>query len=176
MTVYRPREDSFLLQDHIEDLNLKDHDVLDMGTGSGIIAMKAAEKGAEVLAADINPEALQNAEKKAIEKELSDKIEFVRSDLFENIDRKFDLILFNPPYLPGNKGLGDEEIWRGGEKGIEVTRRFLESASKYLKDQGKILVVMSSRADYEPLIKDYDLEIIESKKIWFETLYLARSK
>jgi release factor glutamine methyltransferase len=176
MTVYTPREDSFLLRDHIQELDLEGKKVLDMGTGSGVIAIAAAEKGAKVVAADVNTEALEHAQEKAMEKGLDGKIEFVESDLFTNIESEFDLILFNPPYLPGEKGLGDEEIWRGGEKGVEVTSQFLESASNYVSEAGQILVILSSHADLEELMNKYSLEVIGSEKLWFETLYLARSK
>ena len=173
MTVYHPREDSFLLKDYLEELELEDKRVLDMGTGSGIIGIEAAKQGAEVIAADINPEAIEAAGNNAGD---VSSIEFVESDLFENIDGKFDFLLFNPPYLPGKEGVGDEEIWRGGENGIEVTQKFLQDAPDYLKERGKILVVMSSHADWEPVLERFDLEVVDSEKLWFETLYLARSK
>lgn len=176
MTVYTPREDSFLLRDHIRELDLDGKKVLDMGTGSGFIAIEAAKERAKVVAVDINPEAIDYAQEEVRKEQLEDNVEFVESDLFENVESKFDIILFNPPYLPGEEGIGDEEIWRGGEKGIETTQRFLESASNYLSENGQIVAVMSSHADYQELMEDYDLEIIRSEKLWFETLYLARSK
>lgn len=176
MTVYTPREDSFLLRDYIREMELEGRKVLEIGTGSGIIALEAAKKDAEVKAVDINPEAVQYAREQAIKEGLEDKVEFIQSDLFENVERTFDLILFNPPYLPGEDGLGDEEIWRGGEKGIEVTRKFLQSASKYLSENGEILVIISSQADRKELMREFELEIVDSEKLWFETLYVARSK
>lgn len=176
MTVYTPREDSILLKEYLEDLELKGKKILDMGTGSGIIAITAAQKGANVTATDINPEALEYARQHAKDQGVEDKIDFIESNLFENVTGKFDFALFNPPYLPGEKGIGDEEIWRGGEEGVEVTRRFLEAAPKHLSENGEIIVVLSSHADYSDIIEGYDLEIVDSEKLWFETLYLARSK
>ena len=90
MFLYEPREDSELLVKYV-----KKHArgvVLDMGTGSGIQAIGAIEKGAEVLAVDVNKEAVEHCEKKGINA--------LQSDLFENVKGKFDLIIFNPPYLP----------------------------------------------------------------------------
>jgi len=176
MTVYTPREDSFLLRARIRRLDLDGKKVLDMGTGSGVIAMEAAKNGADVVATDINPEAIEYAREEVWKEQLEDNVDFVESDLFENIEAKFDFILFNPPYLPGEEGIGDEEIWRGGEKGIEATRHFMESAQNYLSENGRVIVVMSSHADWKGLRDEYDLEIIRSEKLWFETLYLARSK
>lgn len=175
MTVYQPREDSFLLRNYIENLELEGKQILDMGTGSGLIGIEAAKQGAEVVSVDINPEAIETARENARE-ENAGNIDFVESDLFENIDGEFDYIFFNPPYLPGREGVGDEEIWRGGETGIELTVEFLQQASEHLKEGGEILVVLSSHADYEEVIEDFDLEIVDSEKIWFENLYLARSK
>jgi len=176
MTVYKPAEDSFLLKNHIKDLDLEGKKVLDMGTGSGILAIEASKEGANVVAADINPEAIDFAINKAKTQGLDENIEFIESDLFKNVESVFEFIFFNPPYLPGQKGIGDEEIWYGGEKGIELTRKFLESSREYLSENGKLFVILSSHADWQPLIDEYDLEIIGSEKLWFETLYLARSK
>jgi len=176
MTVYTPREDSFLLRDYVRELDLKGKKVLDIGTGTGLIAIEAAKKGADVVAVDINTEAIDYAKEQARKENLEDKIDFIESDLFENVEDNFDFILFNPPYLPGEDGIGDGEIWHGGEKGVEVTRRFLESAQNHLSGDGQIVVIMSSHADWKALMEEYNLKIIRSEKIWFETLYLARSK
>ncbi|MFB6215987.1 MAG: hypothetical protein ABEJ72_03330, partial [Candidatus Aenigmatarchaeota archaeon] len=70
----------------------------------------------------------------------------------------------------------DEEIWRGGERGVEVTREFLEQVDDYLEEDGFALVILSSHADMEALVGDYSLEIVEEKKVWFENLFLARYK
>jgi release factor glutamine methyltransferase len=174
MTVYEPAEDSFLLRDYISELELEGKKVLDMGTGSGFIALEMAEKGAEVTAVDKNLEAVKTVDRKAAEKEI--EIEARESDLFENVEQKFDLIAFNPPYLPGEKGVGDEEIWRGGEKGTELTERFLENIDSYLTEEGYAVVILSSRADHERITEKYELEILRTEKLWFETLFLARYK
>jgi release factor glutamine methyltransferase len=174
MTVYEPAEDSFLLKNYISELELDGKKVLDMGTGSGVIALEMAEKGAEVTAVDKNPEAVKKVDRKAGEKKL--EIEARESDLFENVEEKFDLIAFNPPYLPGEKGVGDEEIWRGGEEGTELTERFLENIDPYLTEEGYAVVILSSRADHERITEKYGLEILRTEKLWFETLFLARYK
>jgi release factor glutamine methyltransferase len=174
MTVYEPAEDSFLLKNYISELELEGKKVLDMGTGSGFIALEMAEKGAEVTAVDKNLEAVKTVDRKAAEKEI--EIEARESDLFENVEQKFDLIAFNPPYLPGEKGVGDEEIWRGGEKGTELTERFLENIDSYLTEEGYAVVILSSRADHERITEKYELEILRTEKLWFETLFLARYK
>ncbi len=178
MTVYKPGEDTYLVLEHLEGLKLDGKKFLDMGTGNGEIALKAAEKGAEVTAVDRNPEALEYAREKAEEKGLDDVIEFVESDLFENVEgveEGFDVAVFNPPYLPGEEGgLGDEEIWRGGEKGVEVTERFLEDVSDYLRPDGYALVVGSSLADLEGLEEKFDFFSVGERSLWFEDLKLLR--
>ena len=172
MTVYDPAKDSYLLNEVISGLVLEGKKTLDMGTGSGIIAEEMAEQGAEVTAADINPEALEETERKAGEKELD--IRTVKSNLFEDINGQFDVIAFNPPYLPGEEGVGDEEIWRGGEKGTEVVEEFLEQVDEHMRDGGAAFMVLSSRSEYGELVDRFELEIVESEKLWFEELFVAK--
>jgi release factor glutamine methyltransferase len=174
VTVYTPGEDTYLVLENLEGLDLEGKKFLDMGTGNGEIALKAVEKGAKVTAIDVNPEALDYAEDKAKERGLEDEISFVESDLFENVEGDFDVVVFNPPYLPGEQGLGDEEIWRGGEKGIEVTEKFLEEVADYLRPDGFALVVVSSRADIDGLLDGFDLVSVDEKSLWFEDLKLLR--
>ncbi|MFO7831805.1 MAG: HemK2/MTQ2 family protein methyltransferase [Desulfuromonadaceae bacterium] len=122
MTVYSPAEDSYLLASALPE-DLQGLKCLEIGTGSGFIAEKMLEKGAEkVTAVDINPEAVKQASQRLKDFE---NAEVFQSDMFQEIENSFDLIVFNPPYLPGEASeVGDEEIWSGGEKGTEVTGKF----------------------------------------------------
>lgn len=173
MTVYQPREDSNLLAKQILEKDLEGMRCLDMGTGSGIMAEKMIRVGAEnVVAADINPEAVEEASEKLEDKE---NVEVVESDLFENVEGKFDLIAFNPPYLPGDEldeDMEDREIWRGGDSGEEFTEEFLGTAREYLKEGGEILFVVSSLSDFD--VSEY--EIVDTKELWFEDIYVLRTE
>jgi len=172
MTVYQPREDSNLLAKQILEKDLEGQKCLDMGTGSGIIAEKMVRSDAEnVVAADVNPEAVEEASEKLEDKE---NVEVIESDLFENVEGKFDLIAFNPPYLPGDEldeDMEGREIWRGGESGEEFTEEFLQTAKQHLTSQGEIMFVVSSLSDFD--ISDY--EIVDTKELWFEDIYVLRT-
>lgn len=138
--VYSPREDSFLLQGVVARIckSTKPKSVLDMGTGSGIQAVTAKLYGSDkVLAVDLNPSAVKLARRNA--KLNAAKINVRKSDLFKRVKGKFDLIIFNPPYLPAEPPIDIQ--WSGGRVFIE---KFLEQAKEYLKPNGKIIFVYSS--------------------------------
>lgn len=166
--IYEPNEDSYFMIDCLDKLLEKRElkKVLEIGTGSGIVAFKIADKIEKILAVDINPEAIKIAEKER--KILGiENIEFRESDLFEKVEEKFDLVFFNPPYLPG-----EEDVrWSGGEKGQEVIEKFLSQVRKYLKEGGVAMILLSSFNEVEKLRESYGLEKFEEKKLWFETLY-----
>ncbi|MFB6203373.1 MAG: HemK2/MTQ2 family protein methyltransferase [Candidatus Nanohaloarchaea archaeon] len=172
MTVYQPAEDTYFLLDYLEDQELEGKKVLEVGSGSGKIAVELAGKGAEVTAVDINPEAVRATEQLAEQENVD--LEVRRSDMFDEVRERFDLVVFNPPYLPGEEDIGDEEIWRGGEEGIEVTREFLREVDGYLREDGGFILVASSLADLEEL--DETLERERSRELWFETLYILRGR
>src|SRR5438105_1615555 len=71
---------------------------LDMGSGSGVSALLAARAGAEVIAVDVNPAAVDCGRENATRNGLADRIKFARGDLFEGVDGDFDLITFDPPF------------------------------------------------------------------------------
>jgi predicted Ser/Thr protein kinase len=114
-------------------------------------------------------------------KENSDKkIIFKESDLFQNLKDKYQLIIFNPPYLPADKKEDAESalITTGGKHGYEVIEKFLEDANNYLEENGQILLVFSSHTNKdvvdEIITKNlFNSKLVESKMLpMFEQLYL----
>lgn len=165
--IYKPREDSFLLQKYVK--KYAKGKVLDMGTGSGIQAITALKKTKDVLAVDVNPEAIKLLKKKKIKAKVS--------NLFSNVKGKFDLIIFNPPYLPEDEREPKDsaQATTGGKKGYEIIEKFLKQARKHLKKEGKILLLFSSlTGNVEKLIKKYkyDFKKLEEKKLFCEKLYV----
>ena len=163
--IYEPAEDSFLLKKQLKNFIKKGMKVLDVGTGSGIQAIEAKKLGADVLASDINPECLKL------------EVETVQSDLFENIAEKFDIIIFNPPYLP-EEPLEPEDSklsTTGGKRGNEILIRFLGQARAHLNPNGKILIVFSSLTpDMDIILEElnYKFKKLDEEKIDFEKLYV----
>lgn len=170
--VYKPAEDSLLLLRNAR--RLVHGSVLDMGTGSGFIAVEIATKSSveDVVAVDINLKAITKARKRAEEAGFSNRIEFLVSDLFQSLDgRRFDWILFNPPYLP-SEGAVDEASWVGGETGDEALIRFLGEANNHLRPDGAIILVYSSHTglDINEIEKCYSTVVLEEISIFFERL------
>ncbi|MBU4245634.1 MAG: HemK2/MTQ2 family protein methyltransferase [Nanoarchaeota archaeon] len=165
--VYEPAEDTFLLISALQNSDLKNKTVLEIGTGSGIIALFAARFAKSVLAVDINPKAI-NCAKENVKINGIKNVEFRESNLFSNINEKFDIIIFNPPYLP------DEQITQdialdGGHDGRKVIERFLEDAPKFLNARGKIFLLESSISHYEKTLQHFE-------KIGFNAIIIAREK
>jgi len=171
--VYEPAEDSLLLLRHVEE-RVRGV-VLDMGTGNGVQAIAAASKPevSRVVAVDINPDAVEVARMRAMEADVSDKIEFHVGDLFEGLgDERFDWMVFNPPYLP-SEGVADEASWSGGRAGDEVVSRFLSEAMRHLKPGGGILLVYSTLTglDLAHVGESYRVELLEELPLFFERLF-----
>lgn len=174
--IYTPKKDSYLLKNYLSEQNWqKQISTLDIGTGTGIIALEMAKKGANVTAIDINEKALEYAEKQAKEKQLDNRITFKKSDLYSNVSGKYDLITFNPPYLPSEDKYKNSETWRGGKNGTEITEKMLKNTSKYLKPGGEALVILSNNSkNHREIMDTYNLEKVKTQKLWFEKLILAK--
>ena len=169
MDVFEPAEDSYLIQKQIPK-DLIGKKVLDMGTGTGILAITAAKAGAMVTAVDCNKAVLKVA--KANAKKEKVKIKFIHSDLFSKVIGEFDLILCNPPYLPEDEIdelIGPSEMYSGGETGRQFIARFVKAAPKQLKKNGKLIIVFSTLTGEKEV-----LELL--KQNGFETKILARQK
>ena len=166
--IYEPGEDSFLLSKYVA--KFARGKVLDIGSGSGIQAEAASNSAENVLAADIDKESVEFIRKKGIKAKVS--------DLFSKIDGKFDLIIFNPPYLPDEESEDNEskKITTGGKYGHEILERFFSQADRYLNKDGRILIVFSSLTNKNKINKiikknNFKFKMLESKKLFFEKLY-----
>jgi len=157
-SIYEPAEDSYLIKKHIK--HYAKNQVLEIGTGSGILALEAAKYAKKVTAVDIQKEVIKHC-KKTIK---NDKITFKQSNLFQNIKQSFDLIIFNPPYLPDDPRIKDIAL-DGGKKGYELTEQFLNNANLHLKEDGKILLLFSSLTKQNKIN-----EIIENNLLNYEQI------
>ncbi|MEM0449031.1 MAG: methyltransferase [Methanomassiliicoccales archaeon] len=171
--VYPPAEDTFLLLQCVPDVRGKK--VLEMGCGTGIIALNCAAAGAEVTAVDINPKAVQctksNAELNGLE------LEVVISDLFLDVEGRFDLIIFNPPYVPDMIRGEIERSWAGGEDGVRVLDRFLRAAPRHLNEGGEMLILFSSCMNESALqcaLSQFVRDRIASRHLFFEEIWVER--
>lgn len=124
---------------------------LDMGTGSGVGALRLAELGGQVTAVDINPAAVECARVNALLNGQAGRIEALTGDLFAPVaGRRFDVILFNPPYYRGAPGDGLERALYGGD----VMARFAAAAGAHLKARGVVLLLLSSSGDETAILAE----------------------
>ena len=118
-----------------------DADVLEMGTGSGVCAVFAARYARRVVAVDINPAAVRCAGINARLNHAEHRIEVRHGDLFAPVSgERFDLILFNPPFLQGTPRDDRDRAWRS----TDVPERFAAGLPAHLKPGGSALVVLST--------------------------------
>lgn len=164
-----------MLAEVIEQQDLKGKKCLDMGCGSGLLAVFMAKQGAIVTAADINLDAVKMARENSINNQA--EVYAVFSNLFSNIMEKFDLIVFNPPYLPGDDKEKSEITYYGGKGGREVIGKFLQQAKNFLKKNGKILFLISTVTG-ENEVKEiawergYKIKDVKRKKVPWEELII----
>ena len=176
--VYEPCDDTFLLMDCLEGRIRRDDRVLDLGTGTGILGIFCAKQGANVVCADINQFAVKLARENA--KLNGVKIAAAQSDMFLKINGKFDVIIFNPPYLPTEKG---DKIpgalnfsFDGGRKGNNAILRFVKSFPSHLAPSGRVYLLLSSLNGVEKILlrlkrSGFSAEMIAERAFDFERLY-----
>jgi len=175
--VYVPQEDSYLLVEQVK--KYAKGKVLDMGTGSGIQAFEAGtlKKVKSVLGVDVDPEVIKYCNKKR--KELSaKKVKFQKSNLFSAVKGTFDMIIFNPPYLPQDTGIQDIALY-GGKKGYELTGKFLDQVNNHLESKGVLLLLFSSQTNKKKIEEFIEKNLLQFEQIakhhqFFEDLYVYK--
>lgn len=144
--------------------NLNRKNVLDMGTGAGILAIIAAKRGATcVLAVDINPIAVKNAKANVSQYNLNNIISVIESDLFENVDGKFDVIVANFPIW--------SSAWPMQVESMNVLYKcFFGGIKSHLEKNGKVLFSFASFGDMDGIENGMRLSGLEYKAIKEERL------
>ena len=167
--VYPPSDDSILL---IESLDVhKGERILEIGCGSGVVSIHCAKNGCIVTSGDINPLAVdftkRNAEMNGVD------ISVFETDVYSNIEGRFDTIVFNLPYLPVDEEGLLAKAWSGGPDGLGPLPELLKGAPDHLLKNGRVVVVVSSLMDghaLEETLSGYDVKDLGELKLFFERL------
>ncbi len=166
---------SGILASHLCRLPLQHKRVLDMGTGTGLLALCAARAGATVMAVDINPAAVDCTRHNAARNCLQDRVAVAQSDLFEGIppERQFDYVIWNPPFYPRQPANHAMRAWHAGI-GYEVLQRFSMQAARHLAPGGVLVMIFSSDMQTGTVLdyfrrEGFQPELISTQRKIFET-------
>ncbi|MDP8888344.1 MAG: methyltransferase [Thermoproteota archaeon] len=177
--MYAPSDDTFLLADCIRQYS--GSRALEIGVGSGLLLDILEKNFTYVAGSDIDLQALQHCKQQKTTS--SANILLVCCDAGSAFGiGKFDLIVSNPPYLPNDDNGSSNNILdptvHGGPTGIETTAHFINSALPLLAGDGKLLIVISSFANYSALDKvvlenNMHKKVVKEKRLFYETLSIV---
>ena len=173
--IYSPSEDTFLMLDALRITALAGKQVLDIGTGSGVLGLFCATRGAQVTASDIDELAIRQVA--STSSLLGVKLKLVVSDLFTDVPGRFDLIIFNPPYLP-SENIQDATV-DGGPLGRTLIDRFLRCLPDHLRKGGESLLLVSTLNNPSSLLGGYgkfEFSTIVKRQLFFEELQVLRMR
>jgi len=174
---YEPAEDTFLLADAIRRYSGKM--ALEIGVGSGYITAEICKRNPFVVGTEISKKALKEAQIRLKSLNL-DNFELILCDGASAFrEGCFDLVLFNPPYVPSSK-IVDRTV-DGGKEGIEVIKRFIEQSSRVISKLGLIVFVLSTLSNYDKIIKmlkkmTFKVRKIVKRKLFFEEIFVVEAQ
>lgn len=171
-----PRPETEELIQLVIDKAPQDSDLLDIGTGSGCIALACELKRPDlsVTATDISKDALKVASRNR--DKYSALVRLIESDLFESVNGKFNVITANLPYVPKDYELEPELDYEpelalfAEEDGLEIYRMFFAQVNSHLKPHG-FVIVEHHPEQYEDLVKLSDLRPLKLSR--FHTIFRA---
>jgi HemK-related putative methylase len=170
------RSGEFFANELRPELLAREAEVLDMGTGSGVCALFAARYAKRVVAVDINPAAVRCAHINALMNGVEDKVETLQGDLFAPLAaRRFDVVLFNPPFVRGAPRNDADRAWRS----TDVAERFAADLGSHLKPSGFALVLLSSYGDASWFVgqfheRGFAMQVVAERAYVNEKLTLLR--
>ena len=170
---YFPAEDTCLLLDALEE---GEGSFIDVGTGTGIVGIRAAMLGYRVVSTDISVECLRAASRNAGLNGVA--VQTVQCSLLAALTGEHDVIAFNPPYLP-HGGLPDRQL-TGGEKGHELALMLLSQAEGMLRRDGRVMLVLSSLGGMDE-VEDmcgsvWSFRKLGERKLAFETIDVVEAR
>lgn len=162
-----PQPDTeILVEKAIEEAKkIENVEILDMCTGSGCIGISIAKniENAKVTLVDISENVIEIAKKNALRNKVESQLAFIQSNMFEKVEKKFDIIVSNPPYIKTDvipkldKQVQNEPhiALDGGKDGLKFYKIIIEEAKKYLKENGKLILEIGydQKEEVENLIK-----------------------
>ncbi|MEM4201114.1 MAG: methyltransferase domain-containing protein [Nitrososphaerales archaeon] len=169
---YRPREDSLLLANIVESISA--NLALEIGCGVGFVLESLAQRCVFVVGIDLDKDSLSQAKIRLKEKGLTNFEVICGSSAEPFIGEVFDLIVFNPPYLP-SLTIEDRAV-DGGYRGVEVSLEWLKECKRVVKAGGKVLLISSSLASQNDLTQGaqalgFKMKLLASKHLFYEDLY-----
>ncbi len=189
-----PRPETELLVKNVLELalNYNAPQILDIGSGTGCIALTCVLENDKLTAdsVDISPQAIEMSKKNALFHNVLKRVNFFESDLFENINKKYDIIVSNPPYIPlkDKKNLQIEvkdfdpklALFSKDEKGLEFYEKIISKAGGYLEDKGYVLFEMGfgQARDIKTLFEQYEFNTVKIEKDFnsIERVIVAQKK
>lgn len=152
---------------------------LDLGTGTGIVAIFAARRGYGVVGVDINPEAVRCARLNLLLNNLEGRVEIRAGDLFTPVaGERFDLVLFNPPFYRGTPADPLDQAWRA----TDVIERFASGLRQALTPTGEARIVLSTDGEWRAMLaaldaRGFQMRPVASRDFGNEivTVYAGRS-
>ena len=182
-----PRFETEILVEYILDSSINKKSILDIGTGTGAISLALANNldESKVIGVDISDEALSLADEN--KKRLAlDNVNFLKSDLFTNVNEKFDLVVSNPPYISEEdyKSLDKKLFYEpktalvGGIDGLDFYKDIIKEASNYLNDDGHLIfeIGYDQKAAINDLLIKSDFKNIDNIKDYngFDRIVVAQ--
>jgi len=164
-----------LFDDWLKKYTGDKNSALDIGTGCGILSFQLLNRGFyKVYATDISPNAIISVAENAKKFGVEERLVVIKSDLFENVDQKTDVIVFNPPWLPAQKSI------RGLDKAIyyeaELFERFFREAGNFLLESGRIILLFSNLGEHTGIQKIHPIEDELTKNKRYKKLAFKRKK
>lgn len=184
--VFHPRffySTTFMLE-FLEFINFNRKKVIEIGSGAGLISIYAATEGANVLAVDICPLAVENTSNNvnlnsSKIQEGKGAINVLQSNLFENVQPGiFDLLLVNPPFYQGEAKKTGEHAWYAG-KNLEYFKGLFNNCRRFMDKESEMYLVLSEDCDFQKIntiAREHGIvmKVISEKSFLTESLYIFK--